>query len=403
MVQQKLNLSEIYFLGVMTMTDNSSEIIASVSPRSLGPNSLFDETVQITSENVTEFSSDPSDIRDTKNALTRAGFTVYEEASSEQTVQIGGSAKQFKDFFGAKLKKQKAEIGPGVEISFMATDEDPEEALLSAPEEFAPLIEGAVIARPPTYFSVSAIPPIADVHPDAYPYFYVPDGISVMLRAARVHRLGVTGKGIVVGMPDTGMAPHPFYRERGYRIMRTLLVPGASDPSVDLVGHGTGEAANVFACAPDVRLRPIKMGNDTVGAINTALNSSPRPHILTNSWGYSRDKPGQAGHDHPKLPQTTRSGDLQRRGQGHDNLLLGRQRAFRFPWESSRRHFGWRSSCEPAQSGRFRGLKLCLELQIDVVSWPVLSGCLRPDRKARQHRWRQGAQHHVAGAGRRPA
>ncbi len=276
----------------MTMTDNSSEIIASVSPRSLGPNSLFDETVQITSENVTEFSSDPSDIRDTKNALTRAGFTVYEEASSEQTVQIGGSAKQFKDFFGAKLKKQKAEIGPGVEISFMATDEDPEEALLSAPEEFAPLIEGAVIARPPTYFSVSAIPPIADVHPDAYPYFYVPDGISVMLRAARVHRLGVTGKGIVVGMPDTGMAPHPFYRERGYRIMRTLLVPGASDPSVDLVGHGTGEAANVFACAPDVRLRPIKMGNDTVGAINTALNSSPRPHILTNSWGYSADMPG---------------------------------------------------------------------------------------------------------------
>jgi len=268
------------------MSESADEIIASVSPRSVGPNSLFDESVQITSENVSQFSSDPSDVRDAKNALTRAGFTVYEEASNDQTIQIGGSAKQFKEFFGAKIKKQKAEIGPGVQTTFMATDSDPAESMLGAPEEFSSLIEGAVIARPPTYFAVSAIPPIADVHASAYPYFCAPDGISVMLRAARVHRLGVTGKGIVVGMPDTGMAPHPFFRERGYRVLSTLLGPGASDPSIDTVGHGTGEAANVFSCAPDARLRPVKMGNDAVGAINVALNSSPKPHILTNSWGW---------------------------------------------------------------------------------------------------------------------
>jgi len=102
----------------------------------------------------------------------------------------------------------------------------------------------------------------------------------------------VTGKGIVVAMPDTGMAPHPFFQQRGYRVYATLLAPGASNPSVDAVGHGTGEAANVFACAPDARLRPVKMGNDTVGAINTAVNSSPTPHIITNSWGYNSDHPG---------------------------------------------------------------------------------------------------------------
>jgi subtilisin family serine protease len=34
------------------------------------------------------------------------------------------------------------------------------------------------------------------------------------------------------------------------------------------------------------------MGNDAVGAINTALSSSPKPQILTNSWGYDSDHPG---------------------------------------------------------------------------------------------------------------
>ncbi len=268
------------------------EVIASVSPRSMGPNSLFAETEAITQDNLAQFSSSTDDMRDAKSVLRNAGFHVFEDASTEHIIQIGSTAKKFKEFFGAKITKQKAEIGPNTQINFMGTGESDDEALMTPPDEFANLIEGAVVARPPTYFAPSAIPPIAEVHASAYPYFTAPDGISVMLRAARVHRLGVTGKGIVVAMPDTGMYKHPFYAERGYRVLATKLAPGASDPGSDTVGHGTGEAANVFACAPDVRLIPVKMGNDAVGSINTAVNASPKPHIITNSWGYSMDKPG---------------------------------------------------------------------------------------------------------------
>lgn len=273
------------------MSDQTYEIIATVSPRSLGPNSLFDEAEVITTKNVSQYASDPSDVRDAKRALNRAGFHVFESASNDTTISIGGTSKLFKDFFGAKITKQKAEIRPGHEISFMATSEEPAEALMTTPEEFSNLIEGAVIARPPTYFAPSSIPPIADVHPAAYQYLTVPDGVSTELRASRVHRLGVTGKNVVVGMLDTGHYRHPFFRDRGYRLLKTLLGPGASDPASDSNGHGTGESANVFASAPDCRLRMIKMGNDAVGAINTALNSSPKPQILTNSWGYDTDRP----------------------------------------------------------------------------------------------------------------
>ena len=75
-------------------------------------------------------------------------------------------------------------------------------------------------------------------------------------------------------------------------MLTTLLAPGATDATKDDVGHGTGEAANIFACAPDARLIPVKMGNDTTGAINTAVNANPRPQVITNSWGYDLDRPG---------------------------------------------------------------------------------------------------------------
>jgi subtilisin family serine protease len=267
------------------------EVIATVSPRSVGPASVFDTGVPISAANAAQYASTPDDIRDAKRALTRAGFEVFEAASTDKTISIGGSAKLFKEFFGAKISRQKADTGLGEEVTFMATPEDDAEALMHAPGELGDLIEGAVIARPPIYFG-SALPPIAPVNPAAYPYFTVPDGIAVMLRAARVHRLGVTGRNVVVAMPDTGMFPHPFYAERGYRVLKTLLGPGATDGTQDTNGHGTGEAANVFACAPDCRLIPVKMANDPTGAFNVAVNANPRPHVITCSWGYDADRPG---------------------------------------------------------------------------------------------------------------
>ncbi|WP_424928238.1 S8 family serine peptidase [Amaricoccus tamworthensis] len=274
------------------MSDMDYEVIANVSPRSIGRNSLFDTDIRIDASNVGEFASTDDDVRDAKRALRDAGFHVFEEASNDKTLSIGADAKLFRSFFGAKLTKQKTEIAPNNEITFMGTDDsDPDASLLNAPESLSPLIEGAVIARPPTYFGVSAIPPVAPIHSSAYQYLSVPDGVAVMLRASRVHRLGVTGKGVTVGMLDTGFYRHPFFTERGYRSYKTLLGPGASDPGSDSNGHGTGESANIFACAPDITLLPVKTGNDPVGAINMALSNSKKPHVLTNSWGYHIDFP----------------------------------------------------------------------------------------------------------------
>lgn len=273
------------------MPETQYEVIAVVSPRSVGPTSLFETHDAIIPDNVGSFASDAVDVRDCKRQLQQRGFRVFEEASNETTISIGGSAKLFQDVFGAKLRKQRAQVFEGIEVDFMGTGDDPAEQVLKAPGDLGNLIEGMVIARPPTYFA-SPLPPLAEIHEKAYRYLLVPDEVSVVLRAARVHRLGVTGKNVVVGMLDTGHYRHPFFTWHGYRLLNTLLAPGASDPDEDLNGHGTGESANIFAAAPDCRLRPVKMANDTVGAINVALSSSPKPQILTNSWGYSVDTSG---------------------------------------------------------------------------------------------------------------
>ncbi len=267
------------------------EVTATVSPRSVGPASLFAAEGPITCECCHLYKSKPEDVEAAKRALREAGFTVFDEASNEITISIGGPAKLFAEFFGARLKKQKTKTMEGQEVEFLATGEEPAEALLAPPEPLRPLIEGAVIARPPELFA-SPLPPLAQPHPSAYRYLMLPDEVAVVLRAARVHRLGVTGKNIVVGMIDTGHFRHPWFTWHGYRVLQVLLGPGAADPSQDTNGHGTGESANVFAVAPDVKLRPVKMANDTVGAINTALNSTPKPQVLTNSWGYNVDTAG---------------------------------------------------------------------------------------------------------------
>lgn len=267
------------------MAANADQVIGVVSPRSVGGLSIFECDEAITDENVEEFTSEDRDIRNVCDELTKLGFNIL--ARSRTTVSFGGTPKLFKDTFGVKLRKQKAEVAEKLEVDFYGAAEEPER-LLEPPQVLASISEGVALAQPPELFE-SALPPIAPIHPSAYRYFFVPDEIAVALRAARVHRLGITGRDIVVAMIDTGHFRHQFFVWHGYRLLSTLLGPGQSNPSDDLVGHGTGESANIFSAAPDIRLRPIKGLSDPVGDFAVAVGSTPKPHVITNSWGYNVD------------------------------------------------------------------------------------------------------------------
>ncbi len=266
------------------------EVTAIVSPRSVGGNSLFDTTAAITADNVSEFYSDETVIRDTCNALCERGFSILQTSSA--TISIGGSRQLFQEVFGTELKTERSEIiagQSGQEVEFFTPVGDESQQKINPPQELSNLIEGVAIPAPPIFFAdASPLPPLAPPANGAYRYLFTPDEVGLVLRANRVHRNGSTGKGIKVAMVDTGFFRHPFYNWHGYRVQNTVLGPGATDPDQDLNGHGTGEAANIFATSPDATLIPIKWGSDIVGSFNAAV--AQKPHVITNSWGFSIDR-----------------------------------------------------------------------------------------------------------------
>jgi subtilisin family serine protease len=273
-------------------TIKAQEVILQVSPRSMGPHALFDAPEPITADNVGLYRSSAADIAATSAELRRLGLRVLVEG--ETTISAAATPKQAEELFGVKLRKEKREIHPLRELEFFApeTEERSDHVLLQAPgEHLAPLIEGIAIARPPELFE-AALPPVAPVDPAAYRYLHVPDDVAVVIRAARAHRLGATGQGVVVAMIDSGHYPHPFFNQHGYRVLSVLLGPGTSDPGQDTLGHGTGESANIFAAAPDIQLRPVKGLADPTGDFAVAVGSTPKPGVISNSWGYDIDHPG---------------------------------------------------------------------------------------------------------------
>jgi subtilase family serine protease len=269
------------------MANNNDEVIAVVSPRSVGGLSVFNMDAPITQDNVDGFHSTQEDITAASRELRLLGFTVLQEGPS--TISISGSRKLYEDVFSTKLRKQKKEVIEGTTMEFFDAPGEPSEQLLEAPEALSDLIEGVALAEPPTLFQTpSPLPPVVCPEPPFYRYLKVPSDVGLLLYANRIHRMGVTGHNIKIAMIDTGFYRHPFYNWHGYRAKTAILGPGAVDSTKDDSGHGTGEAANIFATAPDIELFPVKMASDTTGAMNAAVAAGP--HIITNSWGYSIDK-----------------------------------------------------------------------------------------------------------------
>lgn len=150
------------------------------------------------------------------------------------------------------------------------------------PDELSGLIERAYPQFPPTFYE-SPLPPRVGYH-----HLRVPDDVATVLRSNPVHNEGVTGKGVLVAMPDTGFYKHAFYEWHGYHYNATLS-PDATHVERDEVGHGTAESANIFASAPDIDFIGVKMGLNPTLAFKAA--SDLQPAVMTNSWGYSIQNP----------------------------------------------------------------------------------------------------------------
>ncbi len=238
----------------------------------------------ITSGNVDKYCSDEKLVKSAVAKLKKAGFQVLQV--SPTSISICAEKSVYEKVFKTSLVPTEVEMftAEGSTETLTAYDCPDTELFAHVPtekSELSDVLEGIALARPPIYFANAFAPT------KSYWHLRVPGDVSLGVNADRAHRKGFTGKKVRAVMVDTGWQAHPYFIGRGYNIQPTVLGPGAVNANLDGNGHGTAESANLLAVAPDAIFRMVKMDGDPVGAFNTAVALSPRPHIISCSWGFS--------------------------------------------------------------------------------------------------------------------
>ncbi|RXA19949.1 serine protease [Methanosarcina sp. MSH10X1] len=237
---------------------------------------MFEPGQFLTPENIEEFIPEGGATQKAAKIFQDMGFRIIHVG----VFSVSGEATRdlWESTFNTEVKKVTVpadnihpERGKRVFLSNVAG------APFEIPAEVSDLVERAYPQKPPVFFG-SPLPPIVSYH-----CLNVPGDISMLLRAGRVNQEGITGKGVLVAMPDTGFYAHKFYEWRGYNYNRTIA-EDAVDVDVDNNGHGTAEAANIFSSAPGIDFVGIKMGlNPTLG-FKKAMDLSPA--VISCSWGW---------------------------------------------------------------------------------------------------------------------
>jgi subtilisin family serine protease len=265
--------------------DFPERIFGIASPQSLGA-SMFTPGALPDASTVGNFVSDPGQVERAVNLLADAGFEVLQ--ANDMMINIAGPRELYESAFGTTLVAEERPTRKSGQIEdtatyFDTTDTDVSGLCSVGGSRFEDVLEGVAIEEPAYPAAPNAFPPAVD-----YFKLDVPADVSLATNADKAHRAGVTGRGIVVAMVDTGWQSHPFFTDRGYRVDPTLLGPGTANPGVDENGHGTGESANIFATAPDVTLKPVKSATAAGALVNltAAFNAAValNPHIISNSW-----------------------------------------------------------------------------------------------------------------------
>lgn len=250
------------------------------SLRSESGQSMFASESFLNADSLPQFNPPAGRSLQAATALQSLGFRVLHIGT--YSISAEGPQELWERTFNTRVERRSqplSERHPELgEISYLSHIR---EAPFTLPDTLSSLIERAYPQRPPMLFGEplpSPMPPRVSYH-----HLRVPDDVAMLFHSSKVHKHGITGKGVLVAMVDTGFYKHPFYEWHGYSYNATLA-PDAIRVDQDEVGHGTAEAANIFANAPDIDFIGVKSGENSTLAFKAA--SDLHPAIISNSWGY---------------------------------------------------------------------------------------------------------------------
>ncbi|MDJ0694174.1 S8 family serine peptidase [Mastigocoleus sp. MO_188.B34] len=241
--------------------------------RSETGDSIFAPETYLEPNNIQQFAPPAGRGIQAANILQSLGFRIQQIGTF--SISAEGPRELWERIFGTRVEARRQTVSPSVgEVTYLSHVAG---VPFSIPSELSALVERAYPQSPPILFE-SPLPPRVTYH-----HLTVPADVATVCRSTPVHKVGVTGKGVLVAMVDTGFYKHPFYEWHGYNYQATLA-PDSTNLERDESGHGTAEAANIFANAPDIDFIGVKMGGNPTLAFKIA--SDLHPAIISNSWGY---------------------------------------------------------------------------------------------------------------------
>ncbi len=248
--------------------------------------SVFDPDAFPTVKNLDAFRADQGRSAAAARKLANQGFQV--DHIGEFSISASCAEGKFESFFGTRITETTPPKVARVQRDGYVMRAPVKGTPFEVPETdgMNELIEKAYIQHDPIFFQERPIPP--NNWGETTWRLRVDTDVAQIMRASPVHRIGLTGAGVRVAMPDSGFYHHPYFIEQGYNFL-SVAAPDAIDHTTDTSGHGTGECANLFATAPGINFIGVKMNNPVL-AFKAAVDL--RPQVMTNSWGYSVDRPG---------------------------------------------------------------------------------------------------------------
>ncbi len=268
----------------MSKLDFPPTINGIVIPRSVAGNSFIATTDNAGKFNLTDIESDAYRLPHLRRYLLKAGFRI--RAASRYAIHVSGPYELYNQVFKMALCIQQhavqKKLGEYEQAEFIEVEkqhsDDQSWSAIPTEAKISKYAEGVVFELPHYYTSAE---PSALAPGRSHWHLRIPGDLQIALNAARCHRLGVTGRDVTVAMIDSGFYRHEFYNTNGFRAHFS-----SKSDVMDEIGHGTGEAANLFSVAPDVTLIPIKMGQASASAaFSQAIES--QPDIISCSWAFN--------------------------------------------------------------------------------------------------------------------
>jgi hypothetical protein len=271
-----------------------------------GPESLFDSRRRKLPRTAKPFRAKAADRKTVCRELQRMGFTIM--AESRLGFAVAGPAEAYEELTAGRVRTREKLVRRGSRHRYVthvdvSGGKQPREIGVARARSPRLGIDGIVLDQRRRTLDVSARPPQVDGF-----YLRLPGGVAQRLHARPAHANGARGAGVLVAMPDSGMAPHPFYKTRGYQLLETkIAIPGIS-PQGDPEGHGTAVCANIFAAAPECEVLPIRCSDEESnlvgGVAGFALAKESGAKIITCSWSAnlemdlfnSAERPPDAGN-----------------------------------------------------------------------------------------------------------